>query len=136
MPVNTTASVGAYALNVTLVGFAGTFLGMPVEALILGAAGGAISLGRGEVLTRGKAVSTIIASMMLAGTASPLVVAWLSNHVQLGDPTEEALYLKALVPFAIGSTWQWLLPRLTVKLEMWIQQKINITKGDNDVKRD
>ena len=123
MPVNTTTSM-AYALNVSLVGIAGTFLGMPVEALILGAMGGAISLGRGEVMTRGKAVSTIIASMMLAGSASPLVVAWLVSHLHLADAEQEALYLKPLVPFAIGSTWQWLLPRLTAKFEAWLQHKM------------
>ena len=121
MPVNTTTNA-AYALNISLVGITGTFLGMPVEALILGAAGGAISLGRGGVMTRGKAVSTIIASMMIAGTTSPIIIAWLIKQIQLADAVEEAAYLKPLVPFAIGSTWQWLLPRISAKADDYLNK--------------
>lgn len=120
MPVNASTST-IYALNVSLVGISGTFLGMPAEALILGAAGGAISLARGDPTTRGKAISTIIASMLFAGTASPAVAAWLINHINLGHPHEEALYFKALVPFAIGAGWQWALPFLAAKAEKALQ---------------
>lgn len=116
MPVNISTST-IYALNVSLVGISGTFLGMPAEALILGATGGAISLARGDPTTRGKAMSTIIASMLFAGTASPAVAAWLINHINLGDAQDEALYFKALVPFAIGAGWQWALPFLAAKAE-------------------
>lgn len=121
MPVNITNTSTVYALNVSLVGISGTFFGMPAEALILGAAGGAISLARGDPTTRSKAISTIIASMLFAGTASPAVAAWLINHIDLGLPHEEALYFKALVPFAIGAGWQWALPFLAVKAEKVIR---------------
>ncbi|MDK4680141.1 hypothetical protein QDY71_01455 [Kingella negevensis] len=130
MSVETGAATahGVYALNVGLVGIAGTFLGMPIEAMILGAAGCAIALGRGGIVTRGKAVSTIIASMMFAGTASPAVAAWLINHVDLGAPQEEVLYFKALVPFAIGGGWQWALPRIIAKADvLWAKY---VGKGD------
>lgn len=129
MPVNTSShAFGVYGLNVSLVGITGTFLGMPAEALILGALGGAISLARGEPTTRGKAISTIMASMLFAGTASPAVAAFLINHIQLGQPEEEALYLKALVPFAIGAGWQWALPFLASKAEKMLQSLTG--KGD------
>lgn len=120
MPINTSTTT-IYALNVSLVGISGTFLGMPAEAMILGAAGGAISLARGDPTTRSKAIGTIIAGMMFAGTASPAVAAWLINHIDLGHPTEEALYLKALVPFVIGAGWQWALPLLAAKAEKILQ---------------
>lgn len=120
MPVNTSTST-IYALNVSLVGISGTFFGMPAEALILGALGGAIALARANVMTRSKAISTIIASMLFAGTASPAVSAFLINRIDLGNPQEEALYFKALVPFAIGAGWQWALPFLAAKAEKILQ---------------
>ena len=43
-PINT-INISA-AVNISAIGIAGTFLGMPIEALILGAVGGAVSLGR------------------------------------------------------------------------------------------
>lgn len=128
MPVQTTATT-IYALNVSLVGITGAFLGMPAEALILGALGGAISLARAEVMTRGKAITTIIASMLFAGTASPIAVAWLIKHIELAHAEEELLYLKALVPFVIGATWQWALPFIARKAEQ-ILQSLNLGKGD------
>lgn len=130
MPVQTTTST-IYALNVSLVGITGTFLGMPAEALILGAAGGAISLARGEPTTRGKAVSTIIASMLLAGTASPAVVAWLVKYIELADPEEELLYFKSLAPFVIGACWQWAIPFLAAKAEQTLQSLFK-QKQDGD----
>lgn len=120
MPVNASTST-IYALNVSLVGISGTFLGMPAEAMILGAAGGAISLARNDPTTRSKAIGTIIAGMMFAGTASPAVAAFLINHIDLGHPAEEALYFKALVPFVIGAGWQWALPFLAAKAEKILQ---------------
>lgn len=128
MPVNSSTST-IYGLNVILVGFSGSLFGMPIEALILGAAGGAISLARAEIMPRSKAITTMIASMLLAGTASPVVVAWLVKYIDLADTEEELLYFKALVPFVIGACWQWALPFIAKKAEQ-ILQAINVGKGD------
>lgn len=111
-----------YLINASAIGIAGTFLGMPIEALILGAAGGAIALGRGGVMTRGKAVSTILTSMMLAGAASPAVASWIAHYINLGSPEEEAALLKPLVPLAIGGCWQWILPRIGAKADELFQR--------------
>ena len=122
MPINT-INISA-AVNISAIGIAGTFLGMPIEALILGAVGGAVSLGRSEPSGRRQAVTGLIASMMLAGTASPLVVEMGAHYLHLSD----ASLLKAFVPFTIGATWQWFLPKLTVLAEAWLQKIFK--KGD------
>ena len=122
MPVNT-VNAGA-VVNISAIGIAGTFFGMPIEALVLGAVGGAVALGRSEPSGRRQAVSGLIASMMLAGTASPLVVEMGAHYLHLSD----AALLKAFVPFAIGATWQWFLPKLTVLAEAWLQKIFK--KGD------
>ena len=62
--------------------------------------------------------------MMLAGTASPLVVEMGAHYLHLSD----ASLLKAFVPFAIGATWQWFLPKITVIAEAWLQKIFK--KGD------
>lgn len=121
MPVQTTTST-IYALNVSLIsGITGHILGMPAEALILGALGGAITLARSDPTTRSKGISTIIASMLFAGAASPIVVAWLVKQIDLASTEEELFYLKALVPLTIGATWQWALPFLAAKAEKILQ---------------
>lgn len=128
MPVVETKNA-AYLINMGIVGISGTLLGMPIEALILGALGGAIALGRGEVMTRGKAVSTIIASMMFAGVASPAVVAFLIRRLELGTPEEELFYLQPLVPFVIGSCWQWILPIIGKKADEILRRLLDMLTG-------
>ena len=111
MPVNTTTSA-AYALNIGAVGIVGTFLGMPLEALILGAAGGAVAHGLNRSGTRANGIATVIASTLLAGAFSPALVAWLALQFDLGGPEAELLLLKPLVPVLVGAAWPWALPLL------------------------
>ena len=111
MPVNTTTSA-AYALNIGTVGIVGTFLGMPLEALILGAAAGAVAHGLNRSGTRGNGIATVITSTLLAGAFSPAMVAWLALNFHLGEPGEELRLLKPLVPVLVGAAWPWALPLL------------------------
>lgn len=119
MPVNTT-STATYALNVGAVGIVGTFMGMPLDALILGAFAGAIMHGLSAVGSRANGITTIITSTLLAGAFSPAVVAWLIVNVDMGNPDYEESVFKPLVSVAIGGAWPWLLPLLSdgVK-EIW-----------------
>ena len=110
MPVNTTTS--AYALNIGTVGIVGTFLGMPLEALILGAAAGAVAHGLNRSGTRANGIATVITSTLLAGAFSPALVAWLALNFHLGEPEAELLLLKPLVPVLVGAAWPWALPLL------------------------
>ena len=111
MPVNTTTSA-AHALNIGTVGIVGTFLGMPLEALILGAAAGAVAHGLNRSGTRANGIATVITSTLLAGAFSPALVAWLALNFHLGEPEAELLLLKPLVPVWVGAAWPWALPLL------------------------
>ena len=124
MPVNTINT--AAAVNISAIGIAGTFFGMPIEALVLGAVGGAVALGRSEPSGRRQAVSGLIASMMLAGTLSPLLVELGANYLHLSDTA----LLKAFVPFTVGATWQWFTPKITALIEAWYLKIFNKIKGD------
>lgn len=124
MPVNTINT--AAAVNISAIGIAGTFFGMPIEALVLGAVGGAVALGRSEPSGRRQAVSGLIASMMLAGTLSPLLVELGTNYLHLSDTA----LLKAFVPFTVGATWQWFTPKITALIEAWYLKIFNKIKGD------
>ncbi len=124
MPINT-INISA-AVNISAIGIAGTFLGMPIEALILGAVGGAVSLGRSEPSGRRQAVTGLIASMMLAGTLSPLLMELGTNYLHLSDTA----LLKAFVPFTVGATWQWFTPKITALIEAWYLKIFNKIKGD------
>lgn len=106
MPLNT-ANHAANALNIGTVGIVGTFLGMPLEALILGAIAGSVAHGLSGATTRSRGIAAIMASTLLAGALSPAAVGWLS--LKLGMPPE---VLKAAVPVAIGAAWPWAMPHL------------------------
>lgn len=112
MPMNT-ANTAAYALNVGAVGIVGTFMGMPLDALILGAFAGAIMHGLSAAGSRTNGITTIITSTLLAGAFSPAVVGWLIVNVELGDHDYEAALFKPLVAVLIGGAWPWLLPLLS-----------------------
>ena len=111
MPIET-SSTAAYAWNIGAVGVVGSFLGMPVDALILGALAGAIAHGLNKNVTRPNGISTLITSTLLAGAFSPVLVAWVSAWVDLGEPAHEAMLLKPLAPVLIGAAWPFLLPLL------------------------
>ena len=65
MPVNTTTGA-AYAMNVGAVGIVGSFLGLPLEAMILGTIAGAVVHGLNRAVTRPNGIATIITSALLA----------------------------------------------------------------------
>lgn len=129
MPVNTTAG-SAYALNVGAVGVVGTFLGLPIDALILGAISGAVVHGLGRTVSRGHGIVTIMTSTLLAGAFSPVVVGWLVHYFDVGGADAETAMLKPLVPVLIGAAWPWMLPLVSdgVK-QIWssaVQRVINV----------
>ena len=112
MPVNTTTGA-AYALNVGAVGIVGSFLGLPLEAMILGTIAGAVAHGLNRAVTRPNGIATIITSTLLAGAFSPAISAWVALQLEIGDtPDAEMMLLKPLVPVLIGAAWPWILPML------------------------
>lgn len=113
MPVSTTATASNYALNVGAVGVVGTFMGMPLDALILGAFAGAVAHGLNRAGGRSNGVVTIIASTLLAGAFSPAAVGWLVHYFDFGGSEYEAVMFKPLVPVLIGAAWPWLMPLIS-----------------------
>lgn len=108
MPVETGA--GAYVVNLGAVGVVGTLLGMPIEALILGAMAGAVAQGLNPSATRTKGISTVLVSMLLAGAFSPTGIEWLSKLIEISNDLSEQTLLRPLVPVLIGAAWPWVLP--------------------------
>lgn len=109
MPVSTT-TVSTYTLNVGMVGVVGSFVGMPLDALILGAFAGGIIHGLSKAGTRGQGLVTVVTSTLLAGAFSPAVVGWLVHNFDFGGAEAGTAMLKPLVPVLIGATWPWIAP--------------------------
>lgn len=132
MPTNTNNVIIGYGLNTGAVWASGAFLGMPIDAMILGAIGGALMLGLNKPSDLSRAVSTILASIVFAGAFSPIVAAFLLDYINIGSPEDEILLIKSIVPIAIGGGWMWALPRIVSKIEktwhewwnVWVERLI------------
>ena len=102
-----TSNVPGHVLNMGMIGISGTIAGMPVEALVLGAVAGALHHGLKEPGSRKNGLLVIIISMMLAGSLSPVIMAYLALSLGL-----EQEVFKAAVPMLIGLGWSWAAPLL------------------------
>ena len=102
-----TSNVPGHMLNMGMIGFSGSIAGMPVEALVLGAVAGALHNGWKEPGSRKNGLLVIIISMMLAGSLSPVIMAYLALSLGL-----EQEVFKAAVPMLIGLGWSWATPLL------------------------
>ena len=97
-----------YAVNLGAVGIVGTFLGMPLEALFLGAFGGFLVLGFNPASSRSQGVLSVCVSMVLAGVAH-----FAAMHADFGaDLPEEVRALSPFVSLTVGAGWQWALPHI------------------------
>ena len=96
-----------YVINVGAVGVAGTFLGMPIEALVLGTLAGAITQSLQPSVNRVSGVANVITSTLLAGAFSPALQYAIEKEFNLenGD-----VFFSAAIPVLIGGAWPWLLP--------------------------
>ena len=99
-----TSNASGHVLNIGMIGFSGSIAGMPVEALVLGAVAGALHHGLKEPGSRKNGLLVIITSMLLAGSLSPMIMAYLALSLGL-----EQEVFKAAVPMLIGS---WAAPLL------------------------
>ncbi|RRD91460.1 hypothetical protein [Conchiformibius steedae] len=106
MPLNTGNTVSA--VHIGAVGVAGTFFGMPLQALILGAFAGAVINGRNKASGRRQVLSSVLASMVLAGAFTPVVVLALLHFLPFGKAAQQPL--DVAVPVLIGGCWSWAAP--------------------------
>ena len=97
-----TSNVPGHMLNMGMIGISGTIAGMPLEALVLGAVAGALHHGLKEPGSRKNGMLVIITSMLLAGSLSPMIMAYLALSLGL-----EQEVFKAAVPMLIGLGWSW-----------------------------
>lgn len=102
-----TSDASGHVLNMGIIGLSGTLAGMPLEALVLGAVAGALHHGLKEPGSRKNGILVIIASMLLAGSLSPMITAYLTLNLGL-----EQEVFKAAVPMLIGLGWSWATPLL------------------------
>ncbi|WP_032137120.1 hypothetical protein [Kingella negevensis] len=124
----------AYVLNVGTVGVVGTFLGMPLDALFLGAFSGFLVLGFNKVSSRMNGLVTVCMGTLLAGSLSPVIIRYLAYHFDLADSFEEEIrVLRPLVPVMIGSGWQWALPRISEAfsrlIDVWLERVMVWARG-------
>lgn len=105
-----------YVFHIGQIGIIGTVLGMPLEAMILGAVAGAVMLGRHRRQSRINGLTAIAVSTLLAGAFSPVIGGWLVEHLSVGEQHSRAEMLRPLVPVLIGGGWSWLAPILDEQL--------------------
>lgn len=113
MPVNSSNATG-FVLNIGAVGISGFLFGMPIEALILGGMAGAAVHGLSRPSRR--AVSTVLASVMLAGSLTPTLMHYAGQYLALPETI-----LRTLIPVAVGGGWPWLWPIVSQHLRGWIE---------------
>ena len=102
-----TSNASGHVLNMGMIGLSGTLSGMPLEALVLGAVAGALHHGLKEPGSRKNGMLVIITSMLLAGSLSPMIMAYLALSLGL-----EQEVFKAAVPMLIGLGWSLATPLL------------------------
>lgn len=121
MPMNTSnAAVATKAtVDVGMVSIGGYFMGMPIDAMILGAMAGALANGMNPPEARRSVPLAILVSMFLAGAFSPVIEIWLSNHIDLATPEREFELFKVAVPVFLGGGWSWFAPMLANGLRAW-----------------
>lgn len=120
-------TTAGHVISLSTFGFYGTLLGMPLEALVLGAVAGALQHGLKEPGSRKNGILVIIISMVLAGSISPLAIAYLSLSLGL-----EQEVFKAAIPVAVGFGWSWAAPLLNDSLRRLLAGWINKLGGQNN----
>lgn len=141
MPVNTSqAAVAAKTaiIDVGVVGIGGYFMGMPIEAMILGAMAGALANGLNPPEKRRNVALAILVSMVLAGTFAPVLELWLADWVNLSNAQREIEALRVAAPVVVGGGWSWIAPLLASSLRQKWDGFLNklaeiiVSKGSGD----
>lgn len=107
-------------MNVGAVGIVGTFLGMPIEALILGALAGSIVHGMNRKGDNKNGIAAIMTSTLLSGAFSPAVIIWAVKYSGLPEEV-----LSPVVPVVIGGSWSYVAPLLDGYLKNYLTNLFN-----------
>jgi hypothetical protein len=93
-------------------------LGMPPDAVLYGLFGGLIMLTRMEKTNRAKALSTVLSSMVIAGTGAELFGDFLVHKLGVFDHTSFKTIRIASALF-LGACWQKIIYISFIKLNNW-----------------
>lgn len=121
MPVNTGNAAVAVktTVDVGVVSIGGYFMGMPLQAMILGAMAGALANGMNPPESRRNVALAILVSMILSGAFAPVLAIFLSNYLEFADAQKEMELLEVATPVIIGGGWSWFAPLLANGLKTW-----------------
>lgn len=103
MPANTTAAT--YVVNIGAVGIVGSIQGLSVELMMLGAMAGVAVIAIQKTTTRASAVGSVLVSMLLAASLSPVLAHAAAREFKLEQgPTQIAFSV------VLGAAWPWVAP--------------------------
>lgn len=102
-------SVAGVTFTIGTVSVVGTLLGMHYDALLFGLFGGLIFLTNNPSTTRTNAIGNVIASVLIAGSLSPvlgaLLVSWFEVLTNVGEDN-----MRRASSLIIGAGWQASIP--------------------------
>lgn len=107
-PSSGSAAAGL-TITVGTVSVVGTLLGMHYDALLFGLFGGLIFLSQGNTVRRTQAVTSVIASALLAGVGAPILSSLLvSFYSALANVDTDTM--RRASALLIGGSWQAAIP--------------------------
>lgn len=121
MPANTSQALvsAKTAVDVGVVSVGGYFMGMPIDAMILGAMAGAMANGMNAPEARRPVALAILVSMMLSGAFAPVLTVFLSKYIDLSHSEHEIQLFQVASPVLIGGGWSWFAPLLVKGVRLW-----------------
>ena len=104
--INTTATIADCIMRGSVYGACLSLLGMPADALLLGAVSAGIAHGLHAVTTRKAGWSRIGIGTLLAGAGAPIVAAGFLLMIDFGESAQAVRPLaQALAAIVLGSAW-------------------------------
>ena len=104
--INTTATIADCIMRGSVYGACLSLLGMPADALLLGAISAGIAHGLHTVTTRKAGWARIGIGTLLAGAGAPIVAAGFLLMVDFGESAQAVRPLaQALAAIVLGSAW-------------------------------
>lgn len=126
MPVNT--SNGAYFVYLGTFTVSGSFIGMPFDALFVGAVTGGLVIANSDTrLEGGRVLARLLMSMFLAGVFTPALTHLAAKMPILSTIDEQNL--RICVAALIGAGWSWAAPILVAAVKRLLDTTVEAAEG-------